>query len=168
MVGARKILGLGLMALFSVPGLAQAGVPVTRVGTQGRVSSAIWAGDTLYVSGTMATPAVIGDGTSKKPPTYSGDTKAQTISAIQNIEKVLKEQGLELGDVVQMQVFLKGDPARGGAMDVDGMNAAYAMFFGTPEQPKKPVRATVQVAGLVWPGGLVEIMVVAVRPVKAK
>jgi enamine deaminase RidA (YjgF/YER057c/UK114 family) len=37
-------------------------------------------------------------------------------------------------------------------MDVDGMNAAYALFFGTPQQPNRPARATVQVAGLVWPG----------------
>jgi 2-iminobutanoate/2-iminopropanoate deaminase len=153
--------------LASVHLLAQDGVVVERVGPPGRVSSAIWAGDTLYVSGAMATPAVIGDGTSKKPPTYSGDTKAQTISALRNIEKVLKKQGLGLGDIVQMQVFLVGDPAKGGKMDVDGLNAAYASLFGTPQQPNRPVRATVQVAGLVWPGGLVEIMVVAVRS-KAK
>jgi 2-iminobutanoate/2-iminopropanoate deaminase len=164
MILARRMVGMGLVALLCAPGFAQDGVSVKRVGPPGRVSSAIWAGDTLYVSGTMATPAVIGDGTSKKPPTYSGDTKAQTISALRNIEKVLKEQGLGLGDIVQMQVFLVGDPAKGGKMDVDGMNAAYASLFGTPEQPNKPVRATVQVGGLVWPGGLVEIMVVAVRP----
>jgi 2-iminobutanoate/2-iminopropanoate deaminase len=157
-----------MLALLSMGLRAQDGVAVKRVGPPGRVSAAIWAGDTLYVSGTMATPEVIGDGTRKRPPTYSGDTKAQTVSAIRNIEKVLKEQGLGLGEIVQMQVFLKGDPAKGGAMDVDGMNAAYAMFFGTPEQPNRPVRATVQVAGLVWPGGLVEIMVVAVRPAKTK
>ncbi|WP_213805654.1 Rid family hydrolase [Granulicella sp. dw_53] len=162
-MGVARLLRLAVLGL-AAPVWAQSGVDVKRVGPPGRVSSAIWAGDTLYVSGTMATPEVIGDGTSKKLPTYSGDTKAQTISAIRNIEKVLKEQGLGLGDVVQMQVFLKGDTAKGGAMDVDGMNAAYAMFFGTPEQPNRPVRATVQVAGLVWPGGLVEIMVVAVRP----
>ena len=52
-------------------------------------------------------------------------------------------------------------------MDVDGMNAAYALFFGTPQQPNRPARATVQVAGLIGPGGLVEMMVVAVRPAKS-
>ena len=70
--------------LALLPLWAQDGVAVKRVGPPGRVSSAIWAGDTLYVSGTMATPDVIGDGTSKKPPACSGDTKAQTVSAIRN------------------------------------------------------------------------------------
>jgi len=48
-------------------------------------------------------------------------------------------------------------------LDFDGMNQAYDQFFGTPRQPNKPVRATVQVAALVQPWGLVEIEVVAVR-----
>jgi enamine deaminase RidA (YjgF/YER057c/UK114 family) len=65
---------------------------------------------------------------------------------------------------VQMQAFLAGDPAKGGLMDLDGWNAAYSQFFGTPEQPNRPVRATVQVAHLVLPTGMIEIMVVAARP----
>jgi enamine deaminase RidA (YjgF/YER057c/UK114 family) len=53
-------------------------------------------------------------------------------------------------------------------MDLDGWNEAYRMFFGTVEQPNKPVRATVQVARLVLPTGRIEIMVVAARPHPAK
>ena len=52
----------------------------------------------------------------------------------------------------------------GGLMDLDGWNEAYRQFFGTPEQPNRPVRATVQVAHLVLPTGMIEIMVVAARP----
>jgi enamine deaminase RidA (YjgF/YER057c/UK114 family) len=63
-----------------------------------------------------------------------------------------------------MQAFLAGDPAKGGLMDLDGWNEAYRMYFGTAEQPNRPVRATVQVAHLVLPTGLIEIMVVAARP----
>jgi enamine deaminase RidA (YjgF/YER057c/UK114 family) len=43
------------------------------------------------------------------------------------------------------------------------MNEAYDKFFGTAEQPNKPVRAAMLVAGLATPWALVEIMVVAVR-----
>ena len=43
------------------------------------------------------------------------------------------------------------------------MNDAYKQFFGTKEQPNKPVRATIQAAALVVPNALVEIEVVAVR-----
>ena len=71
-----------------------------------------------------------------------------------------------MGDVVQMQVYLAGDPAKGGAMDFFAMNEAYLQYFGTAEQPNKPVRAAVQVAKLAAPGALVEIMVVAVRSAK--
>jgi len=43
------------------------------------------------------------------------------------------------------------------------MNAAYAKFFGTTEQPNKPARSTVQVAALVAAGALLEIEVQAAR-----
>jgi enamine deaminase RidA (YjgF/YER057c/UK114 family) len=43
------------------------------------------------------------------------------------------------------------------------MMAAYTKFFGTAEQPNKPARSTVQVAGLVAQGALVEVEVIAVR-----
>jgi len=68
-----------------------------------------------------------------------------------------------MGDVVEMQCFLAGDPAKGGKMDFAGLNAAYAKFFGTAEQPNKPVRAAMQVAALATDWGLVEIQVIAVR-----
>ena len=63
-----------------------------------------------------------------------------------------------------MRVFLVGDPAMAGKMDFAGMMAAYSQFFGTTDQPNKPARTTVQVAGLASPGALVEIEAQAVRP----
>ena len=126
-------------------------------------SSTITVGDTVYLSGIMApvdTPADPAKGT---PASYKGDTKAQAIAAIQAIQKQLQALGLDLGDIVQMQAFLTGDPAKGGQMDVAGWNEAYKQFFGTPQQPNKPVRATVQVAALVVPTGRIEIMVIAAR-----
>jgi enamine deaminase RidA (YjgF/YER057c/UK114 family) len=62
-----------------------------------------------------------------------------------------------------MHVFLVGDPAMSNKLDFAGMNAAYAQFFGTKEQPNKPARTTVQVASLASPTALVEIEVVAAR-----
>src|SRR5258708_33907683 len=86
------------------------------------------------------------------------------MGGIKVVEGSVKEQGLGLGDIVQMQAFLAGDPAKGGMMDLDGWNEAYRQFFGTPEQPNRPVRATVQVAHLVLPTGLIGIMWVASGP----
>ncbi|HWW23001.1 MAG TPA: Rid family hydrolase [Edaphobacter sp.] len=138
---------------------------VKRVGPEKSMfSSAVWVGDTVYLSGTMAPVDYQGDKAKGTLAGYKGDTKAQAIGAIKSIEATLKEQGLGLGDIVQMQAFLAGDPAKGGMMDIDGWNEAYRQFFGTAEQPNRPVRATVQVAHLVLPTGLIEIMVIAARP----
>jgi len=92
-------------------------------------------------------------------PAYWGDTKAQTLSVFARIEESLDALQLGFGDVVAMTVFLVGDPAKGGKMDFDGFMSAYSQFFGTSAQPNLPARSTVQVAGLVQDGMLVEIEV---------
>jgi enamine deaminase RidA (YjgF/YER057c/UK114 family) len=161
---ACAALAAGLACVIS----AQEGVTVKRIsppadnGSTARFSSAIWAGDTLYLAGQMASPATPADPAGGKPAVY-GDTKTQTLSVLTKIQSILKEQGLTMGDVVQMHVFMAADPAKGGKLDFDGMNQAYDQFFGTPQQPNKPVRAAMQVAALVQPWGLVEIEVTAVR-----
>lgn len=94
----------------------------------------------------------------------AGDTKAQTLGVLTKLAAALKSQGFGLNDVVMMRVFLVGDPAMTGKMDFAGMMAAYGQFFGTADQPNKPARTTVQVAGLASPGTLVEIEAQAVRP----
>jgi enamine deaminase RidA (YjgF/YER057c/UK114 family) len=94
----------------------------------------------------------------------AGDTKAQTLGVLTKLDAALTSQGFGLGDVVMMRVFLVGDPAMAGKMDFAGMMAAYSQFFGTADQPNKPARTTVQVAGLASPGALVEIEAQAVRP----
>ena len=118
------------------------------------ISGAVWAGDTLYVSGWLD-PDI---------KTHT-DTASQTVGLIKDIQKLLESQKLTLGDVVMMRVYLGGDPAKDGKMDYAGMMTGYSQFFGTRDQPNKPARTTVQV---VLPaaarGGLVEIDLVAVRP----
>ena len=79
------------------------------------------------------------------------------------IQNLLKEQGLGMGDVVMMRVYMAADPAAGGKFDFAGMNTAYSKFFGTPAQPNKPARSTFRVAALVAAGALVEIEVQAAR-----
>jgi enamine deaminase RidA (YjgF/YER057c/UK114 family) len=158
---AAALLAAGLAGALPAQ---QAGLPVVRIAPpNSRFASAIWAGNTLYLAGQMASPVTPADPAGGKPAVY-GDTRTQTRSVLSKIEALLKEQGLGMGDVVQMHVFLAADPAQGGKLDFDGMNQAYDQFFGTPQQPNRPVRATVQVAALVQPWGLVEIEVTAVRP----
>jgi enamine deaminase RidA (YjgF/YER057c/UK114 family) len=118
------------------------------------ISAAVWARDTLYVSGWLD-PGM---------KTHT-DTTSQTVGLLKDIQKFLESQKLTLGDVVMMRVYLGGDPAKDGKSDFAGMMAGYTQFFGTKDQPNKPARTTVQV---VLPAGargaLIEIDLVAVRP----
>jgi enamine deaminase RidA (YjgF/YER057c/UK114 family) len=152
-------------ALVAVPCGMQAQTKVTRdlgPATQ-KFANAVWAGDTLYVAGQMATSPVTPADAAKGTPAVYGNTETQATSALTAVQTILTKQGLTMADVVEMQVFIAGDPAKGGEMDFAGMNAAYSKFFGTAAQPNKPVRAAMKVAGLATPWGLVEIQVIAVK-----
>ena len=118
------------------------------------IANGVWAGDTLYLSGQLASPVT---------PAVYGDTKTQATSALGKIQALLKEQGLDMKDVVKMTVFLAGDPDKGNKLDFAGLQGAYTQFFGTKEQPNKPARSAMQVAALAAPWALVEIEVIAVK-----
>jgi enamine deaminase RidA (YjgF/YER057c/UK114 family) len=117
---------------------------------------------TVYVSG--AVPPVVDANAAADSTARFGDTRTQTRGTLAGIARTLQDLGLSMGDVVKMQVFLVGDPQRGGRMDFSGFMDAYREFFGTQAQPNLPARSVMQVAGLVNPGWLVEIEVTAVRP----
>ena len=116
----------------------------------------------VYLSGVV--PPVNDAHAPKDSLAAYGDTKTQTIGALGSIQSSLDKMHLTLGDVVKMQVFLVGDPAKGGKMDFEGFMQGYTQFFGTPAQPHLPVRSAMQVTALANPGFLVEIEVTAVRP----
>jgi enamine deaminase RidA (YjgF/YER057c/UK114 family) len=118
--------------------------------------------DTLYLSGSI--PPVANPSAPKGSIQSYGDTEAQTVAVLQRIEQALEAQKLSLADIVMMHAYLVGDPGKDGKMDFTGFMAGYTRFFGTKEQPNKPARSAMQVAGLAAPGALVEIEVIAVRP----
>ncbi|MCZ0733148.1 RidA family protein [Phreatobacter sp. AB_2022a] len=117
---------------------------------------------TVYVSGMV--PQVTNEQAPRNSVAAFGDTKAQTVSVLQAIEKALQRMNLQMKDVVKMQVFLVADPNKENRMDFAGFMEGYTQFFGTAQQPNLPSRSVMQVAGLVNPGWLVEIEVTAVRP----
>lgn len=117
---------------------------------------------TVYLSG--AGPAIADKSAKPNTPAAFGDTRTQTLSTLASIENSLRLVKLEMKDVVKMTVFLVGDPAKEGNIDFAGFMDSYRKYFGGKEQPNLPARSTVKVAGLVNPGWLVEIEVVAVAP----
>ena len=115
----------------------------------------------LFLSGTLA------DVVKPDAPVGSierlGDTETQAASVLGKLEKELAASGYTFADVVKMNVFLVGDPAKGGRMDFEGLMKAYSRYVGAASQGKLPARTTVQVAALPLPGALVEIEVIAAR-----
>jgi enamine deaminase RidA (YjgF/YER057c/UK114 family) len=117
--------------------------------------------DLVFVSG--ATAPVIDAAAPAGSVAAYGNTETQTVNIFKALSASLDRVGLKLSDVVQLRVFLVGDPDKGGKMDFAGMQAGYTQFFATKEQPNLPARTTVQVAGLAGPGLLVEIDAIAAR-----
>jgi enamine deaminase RidA (YjgF/YER057c/UK114 family) len=106
---------------------------------------------------TIRLPGIIPD-----EAAFGGDTEAQAENVFRKIATSLREANVFASEaaVVAMTVYLVA-PTPGGSMDFDGMMRAYSRHYGTEAQPNRPVRSTVQVAGLARPGVLVEIEVTA-------
>jgi enamine deaminase RidA (YjgF/YER057c/UK114 family) len=155
-----------ILCLSAAPLSAQSSAKIERV--KGDPHSPILSaavvpsGTTLYyLSGQV--PAV----TDPTKPAGSieqyGDTKTQALSVFGKIKDILSAQGLSLGDIVKLTVYLVGDPKNGGKLDFKGFSEAYAQFFGTPSQPNLVTRTTLQVVALANPAFLVEIEATAAR-----
>ena len=108
----------------------------------GPYSHAVRSGNTLYVSGCIASDA---HGTF-----LGGDAAAQAKQALHNLGAVLAAGGLTPADVAKCVVFLT-DMA-----DFAAVNAVYAAFFGN----HKPARSCIAVAGLPL-GATVEVEAIA-------
>ena len=143
------------------PAVVRTGAPTAPIAATVEVPGRL---DMIYLSGML--PPVADPSAPPGTPAAYGDTTTQTVNLFKHMQAVLAEKGLTLGDVVMMRIYMIGDPAKDGHMDFAGMMAGYKQFFGTPDQPNKPARSTVQVAGLAAPGPSMEIEVTAARPAR--
>ncbi len=157
------MLGFGLLggcAAGTVP--PQPYQPTARLGAAtSPISSSVLippAYGLVYVSGTV--PDVADAAAPEGAVARYGDTETQTRSILSKISRELAAHQLGLNNVVMMRVFLVAPPGQ-PRMDFAGMMRAYRETFGTAANPNKPARSTMQVAGLVDPGWLVEIEVTA-------
>lgn len=147
--------------LFSA-GVASTQVTVKHIQTEkAAIATGVWAGDTFYLSGQLASPITPADAQKGTPADY-GDTRAQSASVFAKMQSALKDQGLDMKDVVKMTVFLGPDP-KTGKLDFAGMQSEYLKYFGTKDQPNKPARSAFQVAALAAPYALIEVEVIAVK-----
>ena len=92
-----------------------------------------------------------------------GDTKTQALNILQKFKSMLAEKGLGMKDVFSMRVYLTAD-VKSGQYDFDGWNTAYKQYFGTMENPNKPIRATLGISALANRFKYIEIEIIAVYP----
>jgi enamine deaminase RidA (YjgF/YER057c/UK114 family) len=127
----------------------------------------VWVGDVYYLSGMVCCDVKASDigaekaGAKDAAITY-GDMATQAGRVFKKIQSALREQGLDMKDVVKLTVMLATDKTT-GKLDFAGMQSAYLQYFGTAEQPNKPARSAFQAAALAVPWALVEIEAIAVR-----
>ena len=161
----KYLVALGLVTIGSSL-WAQAPTTVTFAGSpRSPISSSVAVPANkayFWTSGTV--PSVADTSAPAGSPARYGDTKTQGMSILRNIEGQLRAKGLTMKDVVYLRVYVVADKNKGNAFDYQGWFDAYAQFFGTADNPTKPARSTVGVAGLVSPEWLIEIEAVAVYP----
>lgn len=134
-----------LVAASSQPARAQQHRVINLPGTKGLPFSAgVIAGNTLYVAGQ--------EGTDDSGKLVAGGIAEETKAALENIQKIIKDAGFELKDLVSVNVYLAD------IHDFGEMNTVYRSFVPDP----KPARATIQVAGLVN-NARIEISAIAVK-----
>jgi len=147
----RALLGLALLGTSLVAGAAE----IERV-NEGRYFYSLIkippGAETLYLSGSGARPQADGSW---------GDMRQQTIDTFSRFKETLEADGWSMGDIVQVRAFAVA--ADYGELDFAGFNAGFAEFFGTDENPNKPVRSFVEISDLVVDGWLVEIEIRAAR-----
>ena len=116
------------------------------------------AGDFLFVSGTSSRRAdntFAGVHIIDEMGTVRLDIKDQTKSVLENIEKTLATENATLADVVDVTSFLVN------MNDFSGYNEVYGTFFN---KETGPARTTVAVHQLPHPHLVVEIKVMAFKP----
>ena len=114
-------------------------------GKQVPVSKGVRAGDYVFVSGQLA----FTDGGT----VMEGDTKQQTMRALELIQGILAEEGLTMDHIVKCTAWITS------ADEFSNFNEAYATFFG--EHP--PARSCLISAQLLL-GAKVEIEAIAYDP----
>ena len=115
------------------------------------------AGDLLFVSGTSARRPdnIIAGAEAVELGTTRLDIRAQTRAVIENIRDILKSEGADLSDLVEVSTYLVN------MNDFGGYNEVYGEFFDYAG----PARTTVAVHQLPHPHLLIEIRATAYKPV---
>lgn len=98
----------------------------------GPYNQAIFAGNTLYVSGQIALDPETGE-------LNTGELEAETVQVLENLKAIITEAGLTLENVVKTSIFISD------MNNFGEINEVYSRYF---EADNAPARETVEVANL--------------------
>ncbi|MAM19108.1 MAG: RidA family protein [Christiangramia sp.] len=98
----------------------------------GPYNQAIFAGNTLYISGQIALDPGSGE-------LETGDLETETLQVLENLKAILTEAGLSLDHVVKTSIFISD------MNNFGKINEVYSRYF---ESENAPARETVEVANL--------------------
>ncbi|MCB7480215.1 RidA family protein [Christiangramia sediminis] len=98
----------------------------------GPYNQAIFAGNTLYISGQIALDPVTGD-------LKTEDLENETLQVLENLKAILTEAGLGLENVVKTSIFISD------MNNFGKINEVYSRYF---DSENAPARETVEVANL--------------------
>jgi 2-iminobutanoate/2-iminopropanoate deaminase len=140
----KRVLSLTALLTFGISGSAFGQHQAIGFSKNMPFSEGYMAGNTLYVAGQQ--------GPDSHGKVTGTDITLQTTNAIAAVEKVVKEAGFQMTDIVSVTVYVTD------LDDVEKMNQIYKKLMPDP----KPARATVQVAGLIG-GAKIEISAIAVK-----
>lgn len=137
------LLVMGVAGCASTPMMKEVVSTKDAPAAIGPYSQGIKVGNFLFLSGQISIDP-------KTNQMESGSIEEQTKQVLENLDAVLKAQGMSMENVVNTTVFLKD------LSDFGKMNAVYGAYF----KVKPPTRATVQVVRLPR-DALVEISAIA-------
>lgn len=98
----------------------------------GPYNQAIFAGNTLYVSGQIAIDPKNGE-------LNTGDLETETVQVLENLKAILTEAGLTMENIVKTSIFISD------MNNFGQINEVYARYF---DSENAPARETVEVANL--------------------
>ncbi len=98
----------------------------------GPYNQAVFAGNTLYISGQIAIDPKTGD-------LNTEDLEEETVQVLENLKAILTEAGLSLENVVKTSIFISD------MNNFSKINEVYSRYF---ESENAPARETVEVANL--------------------
>lgn len=167
MLNLRKILSLVSAVVITVAFSFNANAEVYKKGKDGGFIVPPNA-ETLFYSGSGNAAWPEGcksrdERKAKGDACVAGNMEAQAIAILNSFKKKLEDRGWSMEHVVRVNVYaVKGAD---GKLDFSGFNKGFAKFFDR-RNGWYPARTFVEIAALVVPGWLVEVEIVAMKPVE--